>query len=568
MTNILIKRRIILVIVGILVTALLAIRGYFSFVSTEYSRENFLIKLKDKNDKNEIKLLWEENTAKVFLPSYIEFDEAELYSKNDVYIQIGNKNEYRFFSLDGAQNNMEVEVKVIERKDDQIIDTFLLDIFRTSKVPAMFLNTKSGDMDKVDDDKDYEEMGSVYVIDADGNVNVEDNIKISGRGNTTWDSKKKPYQIDLKKKASILGMKPGARYCLLANSYDSTYMNNMVGLDIARNCGVVDTPEANWVDVYFNGKYNGLYLITESIEINTNSAEHLLSIENNKLNPNNTVEYKVFEEEKKRGVILDTPPKDVTGFYFLDRDFWTERECENRKMPPSWFETDNGFGITIREPKYASKEEVDYISNLINEMELALMSEDTVNPETGKGYSEYIDVESWARWYIVAELSRDMDKDGTNTYFKKYPDSISEKIFMGPMWDFDFVWGTDEDYRDTAEITKLCGGWFENICDDENFNEVVCKVWNEDFYPYINFELYEKMNVWQDYIESSVNMDQNRWGGHFGVQPLENDEGEIVMKGKFVEKYDFSMNCSRLYEWITERAVNLNNYWNARKWKK
>ena len=45
-------------------------------------------------------------------------------------------------------------------------------------------------------------------------------IKIRGRGNSTWFAPKKPYRIKLDKKTDLFGMGNNKDYVLLANYYD------------------------------------------------------------------------------------------------------------------------------------------------------------------------------------------------------------------------------------------------------------------------------------------------------------------------------------------------------------
>lgn len=96
---------------------------------------------------------------------------------------------------------------------------------------------------------------------------------------------------------------------------------------------------------------------------------------------------------------------DLTGGYLLERDV-----SDKYNEEVSGFETTLlGDQYTIKSPKYASRAEVDYISGLMNAMEKAVTQTDGVNPDTGLSYPAYLDLESYARKYIVEELSKNKE---------------------------------------------------------------------------------------------------------------------------------------------------------------
>ena len=84
-------------------------------------------------------------------------------------------------------------------------------------------------------------------------------MKIRGRGNSTWDMPKKPYKVKLESKASILGMPADKEWALLANYADKTLLRNVTAMEISRICGFKWTPRMVSVEVYMNGKYEGVY---------------------------------------------------------------------------------------------------------------------------------------------------------------------------------------------------------------------------------------------------------------------------------------------------------------------
>ena len=110
---------------------------------------------------------------------------------------------------------------------------------------------------------------------------------IHGRGNSSFSTfLKKPYNIELNKAAGILGMNRDKDWCLLANAWDYSYMNNKLALDMAAGAGFEYVPDAEYADIYFNGNYYGIYLVAEKAEV---SAEKIsitdLEKKNERANP-------------------------------------------------------------------------------------------------------------------------------------------------------------------------------------------------------------------------------------------------------------------------------------------
>lgn len=114
-----------------------------------------------------------------------------------------------------------------------------------------------------------------------------------------------------------------------------------------------------------------------------------------------------------------------------------EFELEERwPEEDSGFITEDGQPVVIQSPKHATVDEVRYIAAVFQNFENVLLDEK--NPD---GYLDYIDLNSFADKYLLEELCKNIDANKTSQYFYKYDDSISSKIFAGPIWDYDKAWG-------------------------------------------------------------------------------------------------------------------------------
>lgn len=150
-----------------------------------------------------------------------------------------------------------------------------------------------------------------------------------------------------------------------------------------------------------------------------------LSKQNKILNTQDIDEYPWFSHGKPReigqikGRLLENNPDDITGGYLLDNTGmnWQYERIE------SGFVSNAGDPVRITSPKYASLEQVTYISDFYNQMESAILDSLGICQQTGKHYTEYIDVESFAQYYAINELL--CNEDAGLCSFFMYKDMVS-----------------------------------------------------------------------------------------------------------------------------------------------
>jgi len=106
-------------------------------------------------------------------------------------------------------------------------------------------------------------------------------------------------------------------------------------------------------------------------------------------------------------------------------------------LEASGFITSRMQAVVIKSPEYASYKQVSYIANLYQDFEDALFSADGYSPYTGTWFGDYIDIDSFARKYLLEELTKNLDASFTSQFFYKPADTVSTKFFAGPAWDYD-----------------------------------------------------------------------------------------------------------------------------------
>ncbi len=459
-----------------------------------------------------------ESISYLFLPSYAD--------KNDVKISFAGADRVVFQGEEKAitlKNGETIgalaygenyRMCFCDRKGRELAQQGMV-IMHSANLPTAFLETDSGSMELLDADKNYEEKGRIVLFDVDGNVVCVDGLnRISGRGNSTWAHPKKSYGIRLKNRTDLFGMGSADNWILLSNVEDRAYIRNKITYEMAIAAGMEGSPESQYIDLYINHTYHGMYQLCEKVEIDEQRVPIAdLEEENRRLN-SDMEKWGRFETEEKKGIALVTEPGDLTGGYLLERD-----------VPEKYWEEDSGFvtenlgdRYTIKEPAHASEAEVDYISGLVNGMEKALIAEDGIDPDTGMSYMDYIDLRSFAQKYILEELTKNNGAGATSSFFYKPEDGINTKLFAGPVWDYDKAYasltGINESSQDLCYL-MLRGdnptSLFWQLNRHAEFREEVSVCYREFFSDYMQEIVDEKIDEYVSEISVSVEMDQIRW---------------------------------------------------------
>lgn len=499
--------------------------------------------------------LWRSDTGicYLFLPGFargrgLVLEEAEAGSifidgreikEGDVLREISEGKPYELLAPEGG--------------DDRTLQSEVVFMY-SSDLPVLSLVTVSGSTDFIDEDKENEEGGSAALYGENGERMFAGQAEsIRGRGNSTWGLSKKPYQIKLCEEADFFGFGEAASWNLLANGYDETRLRNRIALELASELGMDYVPEGRMIDLYINNCYYGNYFLTEKIRVDEGSvdirdmeelAEAVYSPQElEKLDRGRN------EEGTRKWTETGIDNGDLSGGYLLERELASRFETEI-----SGFVTSQGDCYTLQSPLYASKEQVNYIADLMQAFQDAVSEKDGIHPATGKHYSEYIDVDSFIRKYLVEEISKNYDGGVTSSFFYKPEDSVSRKLFAGPVWDYDVAFGNcnlDRIASNPEGITRLNDhvygtDVFVRLYEKEDFYGQMVKMYEEKALPYLNFLLTEGLDAMVSESRKSAEMDSIRWEG------LEN-------RYQYYEKYDNDVRYLKYF--IEKRKDFLNEVW-------
>lgn len=319
-------------------------------------------------------------------------------------------------------------------------------VYQGSPIAGMYVQVDPAQLKLAEKDKHTEiTEGTVTYQEPDGTVTYSGPLaSFKGRGNNTFAYRKKPFQIKLEKKADLSGMGKSKTWLLLANYNDVTMLRNQVALELTRAVGQRFSIECRPVDLYINGAYNGLYLLTEKVQIGSSRVD-ITNLEEatEKLNDRDPALYETFREKQNKAVVLrasrvPVDPEDITGGYIIEM----EKPYRFRQSSDSGFQTSMGLCFNIKEPTYPSAQQAHYISALVQDVHDALWARDGVSPTTGRYYADLIDLHSFALKYLVEDLTKNYDYRSGSQFFYKDSDAVDGRIYAGPGWDYDLTFGT------------------------------------------------------------------------------------------------------------------------------
>ena len=443
--------------------------------------------------------------------------------------------------------------------------TYVVKIIEETEVASVFITTESGNLDAVHADKEYKEAGYIQVIDEDG-VTVEydgDLEYIKGRGNSTWKMEKKPYNLKLDKKANLFGMGKSKKWSLIANHSDTSLMRNSIIYTVAGY--VLDyTPKYTPVDLYVNDEYMGAYILTTRVEADDNRVEiENLDDANEDANPDvdfDTLDrggvygtYSGLLEGTQKWVEIPNDPEDISGGYLMELEI-----ADRYPDEISGFVTDGGQPVIFKNPEYATENEVKYISSVYQAFEDAVMAEDGANSD-GDYYANLCDIESFYLFYAINEWSSNMDCGLTSTYM--YKPEGDDKIYAGPVWDFDIAFGNNGggrygcDYTNPEEFTVCFGRQYKNtifksqdvdavptlfnaLCQKQDFVNGVKESWDADLLPVVTDVVDTYIPEYAEKIEGSAVANAIRWN-IYGTTDVE------AIKANFNDDVDYVQNFAK-----------------------
>lgn len=370
----------------------------------------------------------------------------------------------------------------------------------------------------------------VSVIDnAEGNNHLTDQPDFVTRslfrirGHSSRHFEKAPYLLKFvdgdgkDNKISVMGMDAHNEWALHGPYLDKSLVRNYMWYNISGEL-MEWAPNVRYCELFLNGEYRGLYLMVETIANGDDCRLNLV--------------------ETYKGT-------DING-YLLRIDRPTEADLETPRDIYSFLERENKMlvDVSIRypgrnklTPEMANEIELDFA-----EFEKCMYSYDYDTEDYG--YWNWIDVDNYVDYYLINEITGNVDAGRFSTYIYKEP---GQKYRMC-VWDFN---NACDNYRDDAfdetGLTLHEKPFFFMLLKEETFAEKVIQRYYELRESYFSDEY---MTTYIDdtikWLGPAVDRNNERWASVFtDYEPLDPVERNL---------YSHEEALDQLKTWLCKRA--------------
>jgi len=338
---------------------------------------------------------------------------------------------------------------------------------------------------------------------------IKSKIKVRGRYNA--ELPKKGYRLELSKEVSLLGMRKDDDWLLMAMYSDLNHMQIKLSFDLYRTLEPTNRyailPESEFICLYLNGDYQGLYLLMEKNDRRLFGLDDAQNNINSSLIFQSSYFHKNFMTYKNEEWEQDWPNEDE-GIYIMD-DIMNDLVSFVRDSPDNIF-FDENIGVYS---KFDKQNLIDFFV-----------------------YNFFIlHDDFWDHNYFIVR----------NTY--------PNKFFLVP-WDFDRCFGqwlTRNSNPDTSHEEFILNNneLYNRLLSNHEFreecktrwNQLRVELWTEEFILDIISDMYDE-------IKEVLEIDSNRW-----YPWLFGDE----WRERVEESIDW------LFDWIPERLEFCDLYFNG-----
>ena len=395
-----------------------------------------------------------------------------------------------------------------------------LTILTGSQIPSVYLTLKH-DLSHISSDQEQSDSGQALILSGDGETVYAGGLeKIKGRGNTSWEQEKKPYNITLQDSVTLPGMTGQTTDYSLVSSSDLTFLRNRISNEMGELAGT-GSMACIRVNLYINNSFEGVYELYQRItpeNMNLTDLEELTE----QANPLRSEE---SLNQLTTGLTLDdwnqsitgkwwdyeNNPENITGGYILEADNAMRYSGE-----ASGFILESGAYMVSKSPAYLSEAQYQYISSYVQECENVMR--ESVGLNDYQALSAYIDIPSFVGKYLVEEVSKNIDCSSTSQYFYKDQAGL---LHAGPVWDYDWAYGVERiqeeiDYMDPTGFSArdIPGSliWWQLLYYNNAFYQDVVSLYESVLYPWLNELVETGLTQWAQELSASAVMDYLRWG--------------------------------------------------------
>lgn len=357
-----------------------------------------------------------------------------------------------------------------------------------------------------DPEDEYTSIPALAIIIENGKV-VSDTMKLSirGRGNTSFEMPKRSFKINFTDKVNLLGMPENKDWALLANYSDKTLLKNYIAFKLSEWLDLSYTPRTQFVELFLNGGYRGVYQVTETVEVAKNR--------------------------------VNIPEQDDSYLVEIDRKFRDDEEIVANELE---------ITFRIHSPKKPSEESKERLRLHLDSLEryLEYIHQDyTLAIDSTP--DNWFDIEAFVKHYWIQEFAKNTDAiPYTSVFFTWVAGSV---IRMGPIWDFDMAFGVPAAQEDPTGWYIRTYSWYRRLSKTPNVGDSIATYWEK------NREVFEALpdsiDVFAGQISSAAENNYRCWKDILGNV---NDDAHTKAYDTYAEAVE------DLKSWVRERARWIN----------
>lgn len=336
-----------------------------------------------------------------------------------------------------------------------------------SNIPVLKITLNNISLNEINNNsKEIKYKDNLLKIYNQNKLIFKDKITIKGRGNSTWQWPKKPYQITLSNDNNLLNLGKSNKFVLLANYIDETLIRNDLAFYIANKLNMKYTPKGTNIDLYINDIYQGVYYLTNKIDISEGSVNL----------------------KDDLGILVE-----LDNVYYYQDDYLITNRYKDH--------------IVLKDVKKENlkDEALNMFMNKYNQLEQA------VKDHNWEKITSIADIESLAKHHLVYELTH--NGDAYRSSFFMYMDGRDDLIHFGPVWDFDRAFDNDITNKIKGGNHQISDGYSDNLV-DETFNK-----YSELMALLTQFDEFKSIikEIWYKYMQNGLEDIENQIDNNYNI---------------------------------------------------
>lgn len=419
----------------------------------------------------------------------------------------------------------------------------LAQTFTSSNLPLVVLNTNGQVI--IDNPRINATMGIIWNGPGKRNTltdpknDYNGNISIEIRGSSSQDMfPKKSYGFETKSiemidmDVSLLGLPEENDWILYAPYTDKTMIRDVLTFTLDASMGHY-SPRCRYVELFLNGKYEGVYVLMEKIKRNKNRVD------------------------VAKLLITDNTGENLTGGYIIKIDKTTGGGGEGWNSDYINSTNNTFYQYDYPKSKEITTEQKTYIQTYVRNMEKTLYLEKF----SGAGsYHEYLNDSSFIDFMIVNELAKNIDGYRLSSYLYKGKNKLMN---CGPIWDFNLTYGNCNYYNGWSttgfEYQTDFGGdgwqnpfWWNKLMKDQAFVLKLKRRWG---WIRKNEFSDQRIKLVTDSLVSVLSEAQVR---NYQRWPI---MGTYIWPNYNWEGNNYAAEVTWMKNWLTQRLAYLDKMW-------